>query len=89
MSWEGDLDLKELAEAPIDPTDYALKESTKYRQMAGLSLLRTYIRERMARAGKTILDQKSAYRPKWIGNSKHIWRRPAGAVHCTATRGPA
>jgi hypothetical protein len=57
--WEEDLHLRDIAETPNAPTDYGLKHSQKYRQMAGVSTLRQYIRESLKKYGRTLLDTKS------------------------------
>lgn len=60
VSWEGDLDLHALA-ATDTPPEPALDASRKYRHMAGLSVLRGYVREALARYGRHLVDQKAAY----------------------------
>lgn len=54
VSWEGNLDLKRLAEEDSD--SFAIRHGQKYRQIAGLSVLRQYIRESVAKYGRTLLD---------------------------------
>ena len=46
LAWEDDLSLKDLAEDKSG--EYAIDNAQKYRQFAGLSILRGYIREKMA-----------------------------------------
>ena len=46
LAWEDDLSLKTLAEE--DSGSYAIENAQKHRQFAGLSILRGYIREKMA-----------------------------------------
>lgn len=59
VSWEGDLGLKKMAEA--GPTgEAALEAARRYRQMAGLSTLRGFIRESLASAGRTLLETPAA-----------------------------
>ena len=59
LSWEGDLNLKKMAE---DVTDQiALEHAKKYRQMAGLSVLRQDIREALAKRGRRLVETPAAW----------------------------
>jgi hypothetical protein len=57
---EGDLSLKALAEQETRG-EHALAEAQKYRQMAGLSLLKRLIGEQCRQAGRTLLACAAAY----------------------------
>lgn len=58
VAWEGDLDLKDMAEASTDSV--ALKLAQKYRQMASISMLRRFITEALAKRGRTLIDAETA-----------------------------
>ncbi len=64
LAWEGDLSLKEMAEqAPkisLDSKDVAIKIGNKYRQFAGLSVLRNKLKEHDTES-KWLINIKSAY----------------------------
>lgn len=60
VSWEGDLNLKTLAEADVTG-NAALQQARKYRQMAGLTQLRQYIHEALAKRGRQVVDHEAAY----------------------------
>lgn len=56
--WEGDLGLKDMAEAELGADDRVLKQAQKYRQFVGLYGLRQAIKHAM---GKRLIDEKAAY----------------------------
>lgn len=60
IAWEGDARMmKQMAEAPSG--DYAIQASQEYRQIAGQSTLRSYIRQASDKWGADLKDYKAAY----------------------------
>lgn len=58
VAWEGDLGLKAMAETRTD--QYALEAGKRYRHMAGLTQLRRFLREALAKRGRQLIDVPSA-----------------------------
>jgi hypothetical protein len=60
IAWEGDKTMmKQLAES--DTNDYAIKASQRYRQIAGQSILRLYVRQACDKWHAELEDHKAAY----------------------------
>jgi hypothetical protein len=59
ISWEGNLELKVMAEEVTG--EYAIENAKKYRVLASLHLLRSYIRQAMAKHGRKLLNCGAAY----------------------------
>ncbi|HZS03789.1 MAG TPA: hypothetical protein VFD58_02860 [Blastocatellia bacterium] len=59
LVWEGDFNLKGLAEAPGG--DYARKNSRRYRFVASLHTLRLYIEQSFAKRGRALVNCGAAY----------------------------